>query len=226
MSVLNDRTQGGSSLLDGSIELMVHRRLRNSGVGGSFVIDEPGVDGKGLEVRGKHYLFFNTIEKSPQLVRSLSERLFMAPIVTFNTYSTIDDFRTKYETQWSPMGESLPENIHLLSLENWSQNEVLLRLEHIYESSDNNLLSKAVDLSLEKTFKTFNILSAIETNLGVNELLSETRRLSWNSKHDYYGSSGHIIHTGDNNLTVRLTPQQIRTFILKIDDNFHKEGID
>ncbi|XP_054159740.1 lysosomal alpha-mannosidase-like [Oppia nitens] len=223
MSVLNDRTQGGSSLIEGTVELMVHRRLLYIGVGGSFKIDEPGVDGKGLEVRGKHYLFFNTIQKSPQLVRSLAEKLLLPPIITFNTYSTINDYKIKYQTQWSPMGQSLPENIHLLSLENWSQNQVLLRLEHIYESSDNNLLSKPIDLSLDNIFKSFNILSANEMNLAANQLLSQTKRMNWNSKHTYYDNRHNSAIDDTNNLTVRLTPQQIRTFILTIDNNYHKE---
>ncbi|XP_054158995.1 lysosomal alpha-mannosidase-like [Oppia nitens] len=223
MSVLNDRTQGGSSLNNGSIELMVHRRLTYKGRGGDFKVDEPGVDGKGLEVRGKHYLFFNTIQKSPQLVRSLAEKLLLPPIITFNTYSTINDYKIKYQTQWSPMGQSLPENIHLLSLENWSQNQVLLRLEHIYESSDNNLLSKPIDLSLDNIFKSFNILSANEMNLAANQLLSQTKRMNWNSKHTYYDNRHNSAIDDTNNLTVRLTPQQIRTFILTIDNNYHKE---
>ncbi|CAG2177867.1 unnamed protein product, partial [Oppiella nova] len=87
MTVLNDRTQGGSSLLEGAVELMVHRRLDHFGAGGSFNIDELGVDGKGLEVRGKHYLFFQPITESPQLVRPLSEQLFMGPIETFDKYT-------------------------------------------------------------------------------------------------------------------------------------------
>ncbi|CAG2102159.1 unnamed protein product [Medioppia subpectinata] len=51
MTVLNDRTQGGSSVMNGELKLMVHQRLESKGQGGDFKIDKPGVDGKGLKVK-------------------------------------------------------------------------------------------------------------------------------------------------------------------------------
>ena len=57
LSVTTDRTQGGSSMVDGSLELMVHRRLQQDdrrGVGEP--INEPGLDasGAGLIIRAVH----------------------------------------------------------------------------------------------------------------------------------------------------------------------------
>ncbi|XP_054161157.1 lysosomal alpha-mannosidase-like [Oppia nitens] len=236
MSVVNDRTQGGSSLMNGSIELMVHRRLRQQGYGGNFVINEPGVDGRGLVVRGRHYLVFNTPSITRKLVKNLAERLSAAPILSFNTIDTtnIDDYRSKYQTtQWSPIGQPLPEWIRLLTLENWSQTELLVRLEHMYEQStvDNNnnntIDAMMTTVNLAKLFNVFQVLSAIEMNLAANERLADSRRLNWTAKHDYYGSSGGPPPTGaisSDNLTIQLRPQQIRTFILKIDDNYHREA--
>ena len=85
MSVLNDRTQGGSYLMDGSIELMVHRRLTHDGNGGPFHIDEKGVDGKGLIVRGKHYLFFKPISESAKYYSNLGN-IFSTEILIFIKY--------------------------------------------------------------------------------------------------------------------------------------------
>ena len=152
MTVLTDRSQGGSSLSEGQLELMVHRRISASS---DFTIDEPGVDGKGLIVRGKHYILIQPIDKSPKLIRSLSENLFMGPIVNFDKYSTIKDYCTQRQTTFSGLSRSLPENIHLLTLENWRPelNQVLLRLEHTYESSDNNELSKPVEVDLNGLFQ-------------------------------------------------------------------------
>jgi hypothetical protein len=58
VAVLNDRAQGGTSLSDGVIELMVHRRLvRDDGYGVGEALREQEY-GKGLYARGQHYLVF------------------------------------------------------------------------------------------------------------------------------------------------------------------------
>jgi hypothetical protein len=61
--VLTDRSQGGSSLANGQIELMVHRRLLfDDSLGVGEPLNETGIDKKGMIVRGKlellYFLFF------------------------------------------------------------------------------------------------------------------------------------------------------------------------
>lgn len=68
LSILNDRTQGGSSLGNGQFELMIHRRLSKNG------LDEKGPDGKGLVVRGKLYIYLKPIDESMQLIRDHAQR--------------------------------------------------------------------------------------------------------------------------------------------------------
>jgi lysosomal alpha-mannosidase len=224
MSVLNDRTQGGSSLTEGTVELMVHRRLTKDGNGGSFHIDETGIDGKGLVVRGKHLLFFNTISDSTKLYRDFSQRIFMEPIVSFSKYtSTEAEFRTKHMTSFSGVGKALPENVNLLTLENWKKNQLLIRLEHFYESSDNNDLSKAVTVDLQTLFKTFKITNIVETTLAANEILSESKRLHWNTNVWFSEESQRSRRAVDSN--IQLTPQEIRTFILTVDNNLQPLGM-
>jgi len=224
MSVLNDRTQGGSSLSDGSVELMVHRRLTRDGAGGAFHVDEIGPDGKGLVVRGKHYLFLQPISESAKHYRDMSQRLFMEPIVSFAPYtSTEADFRTKHATTFSGLSAPLPENVHLLTLENWKKNQLLIRLEHFYESLDNSDLSKPVSVNLQNLFKTFKISDVAETTLVANELLSESKRLHWNSHQLFSEESQRSRRAVDFN--VQLTSQQIRTFILTVEENLQPLGI-
>ena len=103
MSVLTDRTQGGSSLRDGEIELMVHRRLNRDGSGGPFQVNEGGVDGKGLVIRGKHYLYLQPIGKSAQETKSKAQQLYLAPIISFDKYSSIKGlfFSERHLLLWS-----------------------------------------------------------------------------------------------------------------------------
>ena len=109
LNVLNDRTQGGSSLSEGEVELMVHRRLTHNGNGGDFPIDEAGVNGKGLIVRGRHYIFIGPTTKSIGSSRKLAESLYMSPVVVFDKYSTIKDYSSQRDITFSPLSESLPE---------------------------------------------------------------------------------------------------------------------
>ena len=60
-----DRSQGGGSIHDGSIEIMVHRRILT--IDPSSSIDEPLNEtayGKGLVVRGKHLLIIDSPNNS------------------------------------------------------------------------------------------------------------------------------------------------------------------
>lgn len=65
VSILVDRPQAGTSLNEGDLELLVHRRLLNDdsfGVGEA--LNEPGEDGRGLVTRGKHRLFLKFQEQA------------------------------------------------------------------------------------------------------------------------------------------------------------------
>lgn len=59
MTVMNDRSQGGSAYSNGRIELMIHRR----GYGEDYLgipdsINEADENGKGISVNAKYYLQF------------------------------------------------------------------------------------------------------------------------------------------------------------------------
>ncbi len=64
LAVRTDRSQGGSSLRDGQLELMVHRRsLFDDGLGLEEALDETPFDPNvGLEAVGKHWIHFGDKE--------------------------------------------------------------------------------------------------------------------------------------------------------------------
>ncbi|NXS31423.1 MA2B1 mannosidase, partial [Pomatostomus ruficeps] len=101
LTVLPDRPQGGSSVLDGSLELMVswghhgggdptggdardvtclppqvHRRLLNDdGRGLAEPLDELGADGRGLVVRGRHLVLLDTAAAAAEQHRPLAQEM-------------------------------------------------------------------------------------------------------------------------------------------------------
>ncbi|XP_063575291.1 lysosomal alpha-mannosidase isoform X12 [Pongo abelii] len=79
LTVLTDRSQGGSSLRDGSLELMVHRRLlKDDGRG----VSEPLMEnGSGAWVRGRHLVLLDTAQAAAAGHRLLAEQEVLAPQV-------------------------------------------------------------------------------------------------------------------------------------------------
>jgi len=51
--------------------------------------------------------------------------------------------------QWSGLKNSLPDNVHLLTLEQWHSGRFLLRLEHFYEKNEDKELSKVAEVNLK-----------------------------------------------------------------------------
>ncbi|OWF45656.1 lysosomal alpha-mannosidase-like [Mizuhopecten yessoensis] len=225
-TVLTDRSQGGASLRAGSLELMVHRRLLaddHRGVGEP--LNETGSDGRGLIIRGKHYVFLETIAKSARCHRDLALKLYMAPSLSFMIGQGGQQvWIQNWGVHWTAMKTPLPANVHLLTLEKWPTPGVdplddrgyLLRLEHIYEVDEDPALSQPVTLDLNQIFK-FGLQIVNEVTLGANMPLSQLRRMEWTVIVDKEVSN--TVESVDttlrvDNTTITLNPMQIRTFIV------------
>jgi len=98
LSVLVDRAQGGSSLTDGQLELMVHRRLLHDDfqVG---PLDETAY-GVGLTVRGTHFLVLRSIAQSAKSIRQLSHQIYKKPQISFiPTEHSFQEWSTSYNME-------------------------------------------------------------------------------------------------------------------------------
>ncbi|XP_053988963.1 lysosomal alpha-mannosidase isoform X2 [Hylaeus volcanicus] len=223
LSVLTDRTEGGSSMRDGEIELMLHRRLlKDDGFGVGEALNESAY-GEGVVVRGSHYVFGGSIQNLDEFVvkeKSLALETLLRPW-TFFTPITTNPTNENYtfKPQGSGLAKSLPPNIHVLTLEPWKDGTVLLRLEHIVELGEAENLSKPVEINIQDLFKTFTILSVEETTLGGNEWLEDTNRLKWEIEtNDVLREKENIpqpVQTGEGVINVLLKPMEIRTFVIK-----------
>lgn len=74
---------------------------------------------------------------------------------------------------------SLPKNIHLLTLEPWHENEILVRFEHILEKDEDPEYSKFVQFNLMDVLHGFRITNVRETTLDGNAWLDENRRMEF-----------------------------------------------
>ena len=215
LTLLTDRSQGGSSLTDGSVEIMFHRRiLSDDNYGVSEPLNEPGFNNTGLVVTGNFYLLFDKIENSAKLHRSLAHALNRQPLLTFALPQiSIDLEQLKLVNEFSAVSNSLPENVHLLTLmkdfDSLTDNALIIRLEHFYELNEDPILSQPAIVDLAKFFKpTFNIIGIKELGLGANMDVSELgERLVFNQANN---KQTQIKLLDLNNIT--LTPMQIRTF--------------
>ena len=82
--VMTDRSQGGSSIRDGQMEIMLHRRLlKDDFLGVGEPLNEPGIDGKGLITRGKQRLLLGTPDVANKMHRVDGELIMLQPLVRY-----------------------------------------------------------------------------------------------------------------------------------------------
>jgi lysosomal alpha-mannosidase len=195
MTILTDRSQGGSSIADGSIELMIHRRcFEDDGFGVQEALNETGSDGRGLVVRGKHWLLLSEPAKAAKLHRQFGMEMFYQPIATLAPVSgTFDEYKNKFNTMISGIKTPVPPNVNFLTLAQWQASTFLLRLEHLYQKGEDPELSKPVSISIKDHLGIFEVLGLEEMTLSASSVVNNT---SINSHVD----------------TITLQPMQIRTF--------------
>ncbi|XP_063225355.1 lysosomal alpha-mannosidase-like [Bacillus rossius redtenbacheri] len=199
--VLNDRSQGGSSLRDGQVELMVHRRVLKL-QHYAEALNETAF-GAGVVARGRHVVVVgNTATRG----RLLSNQLLLAPLVFLSPGDG-------NPVQVKGLKNSLPENVHLLTLEPWRNGTILLRVEHVMEKDEDSEMSQNVTVDLKEMLAPMAVRSLYETTLDGNQKLSSMERLEWRTADSARPHLGH----GANNFSVSLSPMQIRTFVVTAD---------
>lgn len=94
--MITDRSQGAASFGDGNIDLMLHRRcFHDDSWGVEESLDEPGVDGRGLVINGKHLL---QLGKSSSDYRPNANRLYNEPMLAFAAVSSPETIVKNYTT--------------------------------------------------------------------------------------------------------------------------------
>ncbi|XP_060519907.1 lysosomal alpha-mannosidase-like [Cylas formicarius] len=219
LAVLTDRAQGGSSLKDGEIELMIHR---NTLVDDVLGMGEPLLEyahNQSLVVRGSHYVLFDTKNNIFEQRKIAQAKLLDSWVfISSPEEYSLEEYRQKFSMEFSALQNSLPDNVHILTLEPWRESTLLLRLEHIFAKDEDPLLSQPVTVKLNEVFAAFNIVEAKEATLGANQWSEESERLKFATPdgEDVFTESEAGIVELNGELSVLLNPMQIRTFILAV----------
>ena len=198
---------------------MIHRRLcYDDGKG----VDEPLNEtayGVGLISRGKHWLIFGKANDPnfPQQVKLFSQRKQSEPWLFFADAKSLPfpDW-ANHVTEFSGLAREMPPNVRILTFEPWGGDDILIRLEHIFENHPDASQSKPVVVNLKSLFYNFDILEGRETTLGGNKWLSDCKRFNWKAEGRDSVNDRTVNDRLTGNMTITLAPQEIKTFIIRI----------
>lgn len=227
MSVLVDRSVGGSSVNDGEVEIMLHRRLlHDDGRGVDEALNETvcALDKcSGLTVQGKYYLRFDPLGEGSKWRRSFGQEIYSPFLLAF---SEQDDKWTNFPTPtFSAMDPSysLPDNVAIITLQELEDGAVLLRLAHLYEVGEDKDLSSLATVELKRVFSNGKINKIKEMSLSANQERAEMerKRLSWKveGSNTKPGTDPRGSPVDPVDLVVELAPMEVRTFILDFNSN-------
>ena len=206
LTVITDVSQGGASLADGEIELMVHRRIQQDDSRG---VQEPlnetmcgcndrgakpgsmgahGHEGDGgcvcagLTMRGRHWIVYDSVEEANRLRRDLIEKLNFPPTLAF-AGADVNPGVAKASLIAAP----LPPNVKLMTLTNtyadFNDGAVLVRLAHLYSIGEHPVLSQPATVNLSEVFASsgMRITSATAMSLTGNQGIAEmdAKKFKW-----------------------------------------------
>jgi lysosomal alpha-mannosidase len=165
---------------------MVHRRLLHDDSRGVREPLNETAFGEGLVVRGRHILIVEPPASSALYHRVGSQRLFMHSLATFAlTQLSYASYSASYRQTWSALTDTLPDNVHLLTLDQLGPKEYLIRVEHFFELNEDDTYSHPVTFDLQSIFKALGTISnAVEMTLGGNLALADMHRLDWLTDHE------------------------------------------
>eukprot|EP00026_Physarum_polycephalum_P000654 Phypoly_transcript_00655.p1 GENE.Phypoly_transcript_00655~~Phypoly_transcript_00655.p1 ORF type:complete len:1185 (+),score=166.62 Phypoly_transcript_00655:676-4230(+) len=189
-----DRAHGFSNGFD-KTDIMLHRRIfgdDNKGVG-HRTDDQSVIDPVIRLVFGSPNDIFKLIYKHVYLLN-------FPPVVAIGK-PIEEKEKSKGVTSFSLLSKELPANVHLLDLKSTNTStpgEYILRLTHLFETSEHESLSRDAELTMHDFFvNPFCITKLTETQLTAT-------------------TGKRVINLNGKNLSVVLKPKQIITYIIEV----------
>jgi len=221
-TLLPDRSEGGASINDGQIELMVHRRiLVDDGKGVGEPLNEtisitpypdPVRIGPGLTVRYVHRIRLDYTPQAASYWRPLAQRIYRQPLVAFTPIPAGAVSQWVNAHRVFRVGATvLPANVELLSLYATGPATGILRLAQTFGIGEDATLSQPVSVNLATLFTAINLLTVQELTLTANQVMAtamKKRGLVGTQMNDDYMEYSAPSPPG----VIVLNPLQIRTF--------------
>ena len=219
VAVAVDRSEGSTSLSNGQLELMVHRRMmHDDGRGVGQNLNEPGLDGSGLIIRGTHWL---TVAPAAETHRYKTlQQLGLALPTTVRAFAPLGALTP---AQWlaantataSLLSAPLPANVHLATTHAHSKGTLLLRLAHLYEAGEDAALSANVTVALATLFAGRTVASAVDMTLPGTQPLAGVRQVTYRTDDgDAFVAPVVPAPAAGAGLSVTLGPMDIRTLMV------------
>ena len=204
-----DRAEGGASLADGALELLVHRRLLfDDGCGLAEALDEPGLDGLGLIVRGSTWLSLSRADDAPRLYQTLQQRSLARPTALMGFSALSGGFRGALA---SLLATPLPANVHLATVQALTATTALVRLAHMFAPGEDAAGSANATVALADVIA--GAVSAVDMTLPGSQPLASAPHSEYRTD-DGRVFSGPLLPTppAGTRLEVELAPMELRTF--------------
>lgn len=225
LSVLVDRSVGGTSMVDGQLELMLHRRLLHDDVRGvGEVLNETVCFSdrcEGLTITGKFYVHIDQIGVGAKWRRTVGQEIYSPLLLAFAEEDNSNWMDSRVPSfSGIDSSYSLPYNVAMITLQELENGKVLLRLAHLYETGEDKDYSTISSVELKKLFPNKKISKVTEMSLSANQERSEMekKRLIW--KVEGTEEETEVVRGGPVDpvkLIVELAPMEIRTFLIEFD---------
>ena len=216
-----DRTQGCSSMADGSLEFMLHRRMtQDDGRGVGEPLSEPGLDGRGLIITGTTIVHLSPVAEAAEHARFTGVQLYSPLHQSYAQLSgSVQDYLSGHLTNATFLKSELPLGLELMSAQVWRDGQVLIRLSHQFGAGESERFSTPITVDLASLF-TVGVSAAQELTLTAALPKGARTPYTWNTtdsaqpRRQPRSSLSPSARLTD--LTVTIAPMEVRTFAITI----------
>jgi lysosomal alpha-mannosidase len=143
--------------------------MNDDGRGVGEPLNETGLDGNGLIIRGVHRLSLDVAADAPAARRSALGDLSLRPLQQFAPLgaATPSSWVAANTAFFSGLAAPVAPQLQILTVHSWGPNQLLVRVAHSYESADGAMGVNA-SVSLTNLFAGFNLTDITEMTLTAN----------------------------------------------------------